>query len=86
MNISIIDNGNGIPAEKIEEIFFPLVSNKENGTGLGLPLSQNFVTLHNGMIDVFSKPGETTFKILLPINKDAKHGWARKKNMDSWWR
>jgi nitrogen-specific signal transduction histidine kinase len=38
------------------------------------------------MIDVFSKPGETTFKILLPINKDAKHGWARKKNMDSWWR
>jgi len=74
MNISILDNGNGIPAEKIEEIFFPLVSNKDNGTGLGLPLSQNFITLHNGMIDVFSKPGETTFKILLPINKDAKHG------------
>ena len=74
MNISIIDNGNGIPSEKIEEIFFPLVSTKDNGTGLGLPLSQNFVTLHNGMIDVSSKPGETTFKILLPINKDAKYG------------
>ena len=74
MNISIIDNGKGSPAEKVEEIFFPLVSTKDNGTGLGLPLSQNFITLHNGMIDVFSKPGETTFKILLPINKDAKHG------------
>ena len=74
MNISIMDNGNGIPADKIEEIFFPLVSTKDNGTGLGLPLSQNFITLHNGMIDVFSKPGETTFKILLPINKDAKYG------------
>jgi len=74
INISIIDNGNGIPVEKIEEIFFPLVSNKDNGTGLGLPLSQNFITLHNGMIDVFSKPGETIFKILLPISKDKKNG------------
>jgi len=70
INISIIDNGGGIPNEKIEEIFFPLVSNKSNGTGLGLPLSQNFITLHNGMIDVSSKPGETIFKILLPVNKD----------------
>ena len=74
INISIIDNGNGIPVEKIEEIFFPLVSNKDNGTGLGLPLSQNFITLHNGMIDVFSKQGETIFKILLPISKDKKNG------------
>ena len=67
LNISIIDNGPGIPKEKIEEIFFPLVSGKDSGTGLGLPLSQNFITLHNGIIDVNSFPGETEFKILLPI-------------------
>jgi len=67
LNISIIDNGPGIPKEKIEEIFFPLVSGKDSGTGLGLPLSQNFITLHNGIIDVNSRPGETEFKILLPI-------------------
>jgi two-component system nitrogen regulation sensor histidine kinase GlnL len=67
LNISIIDNGPGIPKERIEEIFFPLVSGKDSGTGLGLPLSQNFITLHNGIIDVNSRPGETEFKILLPI-------------------
>ena len=67
LNISIIDNGPGIPKDKIEEIFFPLVSGKDSGTGLGLPLSQNFITLHNGIIDVNSHPGETEFKILLPI-------------------
>ena len=67
LNLSIIDNGPGILKEKIEEIFFPLVSGKDAGTGLGLPLSQNFITLHNGIIDVISRPGETEFKILLPI-------------------
>jgi len=67
LNISIIDNGPGIHKERIEEIFFPLVSGKESGTGLGLPLSQNFITLHNGIIDVSSRPGNTEFKILLPI-------------------
>ncbi|MEL0271424.1 MAG: hypothetical protein VW986_05030 [Gammaproteobacteria bacterium] len=51
----------------MEEIFFPLVSGKDSGTGLGLPLSQNFITLHNGIIDVNSIPGATEFKILLPI-------------------
>ena len=67
LNVSIIDNGPGIPKGKTEEIFFPLVSGKDSGTGLGLPLSQNFITLHNGIIDVNSKPGETEFKILLPL-------------------
>lgn len=70
INVSIKDNGPGIPTDKIEEIFFPLVSSKDYGTGLGLPLSQNFVTLHNGIIDVSSEKGDTTFKILLPIEKD----------------
>ena len=46
MNISILDNGNGIPAEKIEEIFFPLVSNKDNGTGLGLSVCKTILDEH----------------------------------------
>ena len=53
--------------KKLKKYFFPLVSGKDSGTGLGLPLSQNFITLHNGIIDVNSRPGETEFKILLPI-------------------
>lgn len=69
ISISIIDNGPGIPSEKIEEIFFPLVSGKSTGSGLGLPLSQNFITLHNGMIDVSSNLDETTFKVLLPLGE-----------------
>jgi len=72
LNISIIDNGCGIPKNKIEEIFFPLVSGKDSGTGLELPLSQNFITQHNGIIHVDSCPGRTEFKFYcqLIIKKD----------------
>jgi two-component system nitrogen regulation sensor histidine kinase GlnL len=69
VNISIQDNGPGIPVEKIEEIFFPLVTLKTSGTGIGLSLSQNFITLHNGIIDVTSEPSQTVFKVLLPIEE-----------------
>lgn len=65
--ISICDNGPGINKNIQEKIFFPLVSNKEDGTGLGLSIVQNFITLHNGMIDFTSTPEETIFKILIPL-------------------
>lgn len=67
LNIEIIDNGPGVPAELKDRIFFPLVSGREGGTGLGLMLAQNFVHQHRGMIEFDSEPGQTRFSLLLPI-------------------
>lgn len=67
IHLEIIDNGPGIPAGIKERIFYPLVSGREGGTGLGLALAQTFITQHHGMIDCDSQPGKTTFHILLPI-------------------
>ena len=53
------DNGAGIPAEEMENIFSPFVSTKESrGTGLGLPVSQKILKEHGGRIRVESKPGD----------------------------
>ncbi len=67
IHLEIIDNGPGIPADIKERIFYPLVSGREGGTGLGLALAQTFITQHHGMIDCDSEPGKTVFHILLPI-------------------
>lgn len=67
IHLQIIDNGPGIPAAIREKIFYPLVSGREGGTGLGLALAQTFITQHHGMIDCESQPGRTVFNILLPI-------------------
>ena len=71
LNIEIIDNGPGIPAELQDRIFFPLVSGREGGTGLGLMLAQNFIDQHHGMIEFESEPGETRFSLLLPLLSSA---------------
>jgi two-component system nitrogen regulation sensor histidine kinase GlnL len=67
VTVQIIDNGPGIPAELREKIFFPLVSGREGGTGLGLTIAQNFIHQHGGLIEVESEPGRTCFTILLPL-------------------
>ena len=67
IKLEIIDNGPGIPAEMVDKIFYPLVTGREGGSGLGLALAQTFITQHHGMIDCRSKPGETCFTILLPV-------------------
>jgi len=48
-------------------MFYPLVSGREGGSGLGLTIAQTFVAQHNGTIEWTSVPGETTFTILLPL-------------------
>ncbi|MDG2252423.1 MAG: nitrogen regulation protein NR(II) [Methylophilaceae bacterium] len=68
IRIDIEDNGPGIPLNIQDKIFYPLVSGNEQGSGLGLPLSQNIVTQHKGMITFISQTGHTKFSILLPIN------------------
>ena len=67
IKLEIIDNGPGIPADIRDKIFFPLVSGREGGSGLGLALAQTFITQHHGMIDCVSQPGNTCFTILLPV-------------------
>ena len=74
IKLQIIDNGPGIPAAIIDKIFYPLVSGREGGSGLGLALAQTFITQHHGMIDCESVAGNTCFTILLPIeNMSMKH-------------
>jgi len=69
--VEIMDNGPGIPPELQERIFYPLVSGRDGGSGLGLTLAQNFVNQHHGMIHVESVPGSTIFSILLPVEEVA---------------
>jgi len=65
--VQIIDNGPGIPAELQDKIFYPLVSGRADGHGLGLTLAQDFVSQHHGTIEFDSEPGRTCFTVLLPL-------------------
>ncbi len=65
--VSIADNGPGIPESLRDRIFFPLVSGRPGGSGLGLTIAQTFVAQHNGTIECDSVPGRTVFTILLPL-------------------
>ena len=62
--IELIDSGDGIPEDKLEDIFEPLVTYKESGTGLGLASCKNIVKNHKGTISAKNNP--TTFTITLP--------------------
>jgi len=66
--ISVIDEGEGIPESVFDSIFYPMVSSKKEGTGLGLPVSQNILRQHGGLIVAESEPGHTVFKLYLPLN------------------
>ena len=70
LDLQVIDNGPGIPTDILERIFFPLVSGREGGSGLGLTLAQTFVQQHQGIIECSSNPGKTIFKIILPVQLD----------------
>ncbi len=67
IEISVGDNGSGIPAAVLERIFEPFFTTKKNGTGLGLPTVRNIVLRHGGEVRVHSVAGEgTQFVIVLP--------------------
>jgi two-component system nitrogen regulation sensor histidine kinase GlnL len=70
--LDIIDNGPGIPEDIHDRIFYPLVSGRPEGSGLGLPIAQSAIHLHHGLIECDSVPGRTRFSIYLPIQ--TKHG------------
>mgnify|MGYP005746333497 FL=1 len=70
--VEIIDNGPGIPSELHDQVFFPMVSVKENGSGLGLTIAQDIIRIHGGGIIFKSSPGETIFAIQIPIKIEDK--------------
>ena len=67
LELHIEDNGPGVAESIRERIFFPLVSGREGGSGLGLTLAQTFVQQHHGTIECESEPGKTIFKIVIPL-------------------
>ncbi|KAB2325449.1 PAS domain-containing protein [Betaproteobacteria bacterium SCN1] len=67
LRIEIVDDGPGIPDEIREQIFYPLVSGREGGSGLGLAVAQTLVAQNHGTIDCESQPGRTVFSIFLPL-------------------
>jgi len=68
--VDIIDNGPGIPEDKIESIFYPMVSHRPEGTGLGLSIAQTMIQQHDGIIMCESQPGHTVFSVMLPVDAD----------------
>ena len=68
LELHVIDNGPGVPEDIKDRIFYPLVTGRAGGSGLGLSLAQNFVQQHGGVIECESKAGHTDFKMLIPLD------------------
>jgi two-component system, NtrC family, nitrogen regulation sensor histidine kinase GlnL len=66
LRVEIIDDGRGVPETLAERIFLPLVTDRAEGTGLGLPLAQQVAREHGGSLGYRSRPGHTVFTLLLP--------------------
>ena len=67
-SIEIQDDGPGIPPELQDSVFYPLVTSRAEGTGLGLPVAQDLLSRHGGLIEFDSRPGQTTFFLRLPLH------------------
>ncbi len=74
ITLQVIDNGPGIPESVRERVFYPLVSAREGGSGLGLTLAQTFVSQHCGTIEFDSAPGRTCFSVTLPLGDEGGTG------------
>ena len=69
VEVQIIDNGPGVAKELGKNIFFPLISGKSSGSGLGLPIAQSLIRKHGGIIDFNCVFGETVFSVWLPLGR-----------------
>jgi two-component system nitrogen regulation sensor histidine kinase GlnL len=67
--IEIEDDGPGIPDDLQDSIFYPLVTTREDGTGLGLPAAQELMSRHGGLIEFESRPGRTVFYVNIPLDQ-----------------
>ena len=68
-SLEIMDDGPGIPRDIQDSIFYPLITGNPEGTGLGLPLAQELISRHGGMIEFESRPGRTVFYVRIPITE-----------------
>jgi len=68
--IDVEDSGTGIAPEMMEKIFYPMVTTRPEGTGLGLPIAQVLIHSHGGLVECISRPGQTIFSIYLPFAQD----------------
>ena len=75
--LQVVAKKAGVPEDLAGKIFFPLVSGREGGSGLGLSLAQSYVHQHHGLIEFESVPGRTRFTIMLPVRSPAEAGLAR---------
>jgi len=73
LSAEVEDNGPGIPDELKETIFYPLVTGRPTGTGLGLTIAQDLVSRNGGLIEFTSEPGRTIFQIRLPVVHEGSH-------------
>jgi len=69
--VQVEDDGPGVPAELHKTLFMPLVTGKQDGSGLGLTVAQDMVARHRGIIEFESRPGRTVFSLLLPLENTA---------------
>ena len=67
LRADIIDNGPGISAEFVKNIFYPMVSGRAQGTGLGLSITQSIIGQHHGLVECESEAGHTNFIIYIPL-------------------
>ncbi|MFO1454735.1 MAG: nitrogen regulation protein NR(II) [Steroidobacteraceae bacterium] len=67
VRIEVEDDGPGVPDSIRDSLFYPLVTGRPNGTGLGLAVAQEIVTRNGGAIEFQSEPGRTVFAIQLPL-------------------
>ncbi|MCC5879978.1 MAG: nitrogen regulation protein NR(II) [Idiomarina sp.] len=75
--LSVIDDGPGIPGELKDTLFYPLVSGREGGSGLGLSIAQSLIHQHAGKIELVSRPGHTEFTLFIPYSNEAEAWEAR---------
>ena len=73
-SIEVQDDGPGIPLEMQDSIFYPLVTSRPDGTGLGLPAAQELISRHGGLIEFDSRPGRTVFFIRIPLDQGVTRG------------
>jgi two-component system, NtrC family, nitrogen regulation sensor histidine kinase GlnL len=69
IEVKVVDNGPGVPESLRDKIFYPLVTGRDGGSGLGLPLAQGYIHQHGGVIEFDSQPGHTCFSISLPLTE-----------------
>jgi two-component system nitrogen regulation sensor histidine kinase GlnL len=70
-SIEIEDDGPGIPKDMQDSVFYPLVTSRPDGTGLGLPGAQELVSRHGGLIEFESRPGKTVFFVRIPLRQES---------------